>query len=189
MIPQASFPPIRNLCPFPIAGSTRRADAGVAAVPWRRPVELGLLPSAVTRARREAREVLREWNVYVDNETAELLISELVTNSLKAASGGGQPVSLVLSASETLLTIKVWDGSPCAPTPGEWEAGVPPLDGENGRGLFLVSVLSAGWGWYPTSSPAGKVTWCQLQVPADSQRSGQPESRPGAQRKVAWKGH
>ena len=154
-------------------------------MPWRRTVELGLLPTAVTRARREAREFLREWNASIDSETAELLISELVTNSLKAAwaSGGGQPVSLVLSVHETRLTVEVWDGSPCAFVPGEWEPEVPPLDGENGRGLFLVSVLSTSWGWYPTSRPAGKVTW--FQIPADSPRSGQSEGGPGAQGKVA----
>jgi hypothetical protein len=44
----------------------------------------------------------------------------------------------------------------------------PPLDEESGRGLFLVSVLSMSWGWYP----AGKVTWCELQVPAGHSPSG-----------------
>lgn len=57
---------------------------------------LGALPGAVPCARLHARQVLWEWGVPVDVETAELLISELVTNGLKAAwaTGSNQPVSL-----------------------------------------------------------------------------------------------
>jgi hypothetical protein len=65
-----------------------------------------------------------------------------------------------------VLAIEAWDGSPCAPVPRELEDDVSPLDGESGRGLFLIAMLGSGWGWYPTTIPAGKVTWCELQIPS-----------------------
>jgi anti-sigma regulatory factor (Ser/Thr protein kinase) len=135
---------------------------------------LGTLPVAVTCARRHARRILREWNVPADADTAELLVSELVTNGLEAARATGRnpPVALVLSASRDLLVIEVWDGNPLPPVLHELNDDVPPLDEESGRGLFLVSVLSMSWGWCPTSDPAGKVTWCELQVPAGHSPNG-----------------
>jgi anti-sigma regulatory factor (Ser/Thr protein kinase) len=97
----------------------------------------------------------------------ELLVSELVTNGLKAASvtDGNPPVGLRLSAGSELLLIEVWDGSNHPPVPRELDGDVPGLDQEGGRGLFLVQALGASWDWYPTSNPAGKVTWCELRVP------------------------
>jgi hypothetical protein len=41
--------------------------------------------------------------------------------------------------------------------------GTPDPQDEGGRGLFLVAALSARWDWYPTSEPAGKVVWCEMQ--------------------------
>jgi anti-sigma regulatory factor (Ser/Thr protein kinase) len=110
--------------------------------------------------------VLWEWAVPVDVDTAELLISELVTNGMKAALaiGFNQPVSLTLSAGSEVLVIEVWDGNPHHPVLRELDGDVPPLGRESGRGLFLVHTLSEKWGWYPTSSPAGKVTWCALKA-------------------------
>jgi anti-sigma regulatory factor (Ser/Thr protein kinase) len=135
---------------------------------------LGALPGAVPCARLHARQVLWEWAVPVDVDTAELIISELVTNGLKAAwaTGSGQPISLTLSAGSAVLAIEVWDGNPHPPVLRELDGDVPSLDEESGRGLFLVHSLSEKWGWYPTGNPAGKVTWCELQAPVGESRSG-----------------
>jgi anti-sigma regulatory factor (Ser/Thr protein kinase) len=127
---------------------------------------LGALPTAVPCARLHARQVLWEWQVPVDADAAELLVSELITNGLKAswATGWSPPVWLCLAASVSVLRIEVWDGNPQPPAPPALDDGVPDLDGEGGRGLFLVETLSQGWGWYPTRDPAGKVTWCELKT-------------------------
>jgi anti-sigma regulatory factor (Ser/Thr protein kinase) len=127
---------------------------------------LGALPGAVPCARLHARQMLWEWAVPLDVDTAELLISRLVTNGLKAAWATGciQPISLTLSASGTVLAIEVWDGNPHHPVLREFNDDVPPLGEESGRGLFLVHTLSEKWGWYPTSNPAGKVTCCGLRA-------------------------
>jgi hypothetical protein len=47
-------------------------------------LELGALASAVPCARLHARQVLWEWGAGELAETAELLVSELVTNGVKA---------------------------------------------------------------------------------------------------------
>jgi hypothetical protein len=70
-----------------------------------------------------------------------------------------------LSAGNAFVLIEVWDGSTHPPVPAELEDGIPALDQEGGRGLFLVETLSERWGWYPTRNPEGKVTWCEISAP------------------------
>ena len=48
---------------------------------------LGALPSAVPCARLHARLVLAEWDLKPLAETAELIVSELVTNAVRASTG------------------------------------------------------------------------------------------------------
>ena len=50
-------------------------------------------------------------------------------------------------------------GPPAPRDPGE-----DGVEGEGGRGLFLVAALSACWDWYLTQEPAGKVVWCELEA-------------------------
>jgi anti-sigma regulatory factor (Ser/Thr protein kinase) len=148
------------------AANGMRGDSAVRAL-RRTSLILGALDGAVPCARLHARQVLWEWGLAPITETAELLISELVTNGLKAsrATGWNPPISFSLRASQTALVIEVWDGNPHPPAaPDLHDDEVPPLEGEGGRGLFLVSTLSQGWGWYPTRNPEGKVTWCELQT-------------------------
>jgi anti-sigma regulatory factor (Ser/Thr protein kinase) len=125
---------------------------------------LGALPSAVPCARLHARQVLWEWGFSKVAETAELLLSELVTNAVQAARAtvSDLPVNVRLSASRDRLLIEVWDSNVQPPLPRVLEYGFPEVDAESGRGLFLVETLSERWGWYPTRNPGGKVTWCEL---------------------------
>jgi hypothetical protein len=55
--------------------------------------------------------------------------------------------------------VLVWDASPLPPVP--MRAGA---ESENGRGLVLVEVVSARWGWYFPSDVSGKVVWAQSLV-------------------------
>jgi anti-sigma regulatory factor (Ser/Thr protein kinase) len=127
----------------------------------------GAIPTAVPCARLHARQVLWEWAAPVDIAAAELLVSELVTNGVQAAgpTGGKPPVGLRLSAANGLVLIEVWDGNRKPARASRTRDGIPPLDQEGGRGLFLVETLSERWGWYPTKDPPGKVTWCELSAP------------------------
>ena len=100
-------------------------------------------------------------------DTIELLVSELTTNAVQAVAGqDGQPtIRLRLLSDSTRVRIEVWDPDPRPPAPKDPAAdGMPDLEAESGRGLFLVSALSARWNWCPTREPAGKVTWCELDI-------------------------
>lgn len=139
--------------------------------PRRSSLLLGALPSAVPCARLHARQVLWEWGLSEVAETAELLLSELVTNAVQAARAtlSDLPVNVRLSANRDSLLIEVWDSNVQPPLPRVLEHGFPEVDAESGRGLFLVETLSERWGWYPTRNPCGKVTWCELS--RDDKRS------------------
>ncbi len=124
-------------------------------------LELGSLPSAVPCARLHARQVVWEWGFVDICDTAELLVSELATNALKAtrAVHPDLPIRLWLLSDKTRLLVLVWDGNGRAPVRRELSQ-----DAESGRGLQLVEALSSHWGWYVYPGVGGKVVWCELAV-------------------------
>lgn len=98
-------------------------------------------------------------------KTAELLVSELVTNGVKASQVMDQvpPVWLRLSSDNVRVLIELWDGNPRPPIAKELsEDGIPDVDEESGRGLFLVATLSQRWNWYTSRAWGGKVVWCEI---------------------------
>jgi len=134
--------------------------------PLRSSLQLGALPSATPCARLHARHVFHEWGITGVADTGELLVSELVTNGVKAAQLLEQkpPVLLELSTDSLRLLIEVWDGNMQPPRPTQLENGLPSPGDEGGRGLFLVEMLSREWSWHLTEEPRGKVVWCELEV-------------------------
>jgi anti-sigma regulatory factor (Ser/Thr protein kinase) len=107
-------------------------------------------------ARSLARRIVLEWGRCDLADTAELLVSELVTNAILASAGLPRPVvRLWLVAERDNLVIRVWDGS--TGMPRRQDAG---LESEHGRGLMLVETLSKQWGACP--GPTGKVVWVQI---------------------------
>src|SRR5260370_13289027 len=133
---------------------------------------LGALPTAVPCARLHARHVLWEWGLNVLAADSELLVSELVTNAVKATAGRDEAaVRLRLSGDSARVLIEVWDADPRAPAPKDLgEHGTPDPQEEGGRGVFLVAALSARWDWYPTQEPAGKVVWCEIEALSPARR-------------------
>jgi anti-sigma regulatory factor (Ser/Thr protein kinase) len=133
--------------------------------PLRSYLELGVLPSAVPCARLHAKHLAWEWKLDGLAETIELLVSELTTNALQAVTGREQPtfIWLRLSSDQATVLIEVWDADPRPPTSKPpCGVGVPAVDQEGGRGLFLVATLSQNWNWYPVPQEGGKVVWCEL---------------------------
>jgi anti-sigma regulatory factor (Ser/Thr protein kinase) len=127
---------------------------------------LGALPTAPSCARLHAGAILHEWGLVDLSETAELVVSELMTNAVLAAAElpgafrlGLPVVHLRLLADQHGLVIEVWDGNPQAPA--LTEAG--PED-ESGRGLMLVDALCERWGSEVVSGWNGKVVWAELQT-------------------------
>jgi anti-sigma regulatory factor (Ser/Thr protein kinase) len=96
------------------------------------------------------------WNMDSLIDNAALVVSELVTNAIKASWPVYQAtVTLWLWADGRDLLIEVWDASPEPPKP----AVTPGVDG--GHGLYLVAAYSKSWGYYPDGR-CGKVVWAQL---------------------------
>ncbi|WP_420077263.1 SpoIIE family protein phosphatase [Streptomyces sp. JL3001] len=118
---------------------------------WR----IGLDPEEVGRARAVIREQLHDWGLARLADTAELLVSELVTNAVRHSHG--RPVELRLVRGDTLL-CEVDDDDHDLPT--LLSAG--PFD-DAGRGLRVVSMLAREWGTSRTS--AGKTVWFELTLP------------------------
>jgi anti-sigma regulatory factor (Ser/Thr protein kinase) len=161
-------------------GQVRRSGPAHGPSPSPRPLhsylELGALPTAVPCARLHARHLLWEWGMSLLAETTELLVSELVTNAVKATAGHRDrvPVRLQVSRDSARVLIEVWDADPRPPALQDLsEDGMPDPQKEGGRGLFLVAALSDRWDWYPTQEPLGKVIWCEVRVlpPAAAPRS------------------
>ncbi|MGH3636582.1 MAG: ATP-binding protein [Mycobacterium sp.] len=144
--------------------------AGQAATPHQWPLcsylELGALPTAVPCARLHARHLLWEWGLNGLAADTELLVSELVTNAVKATADQQQAaIRLQLSSDNTCVLVEVWDADSEPPAPKDLtEDGTPDLQDEGGRGLFLVAALSTRWNWYRTREPPGKVVWCELET-------------------------
>ncbi|MFF3843093.1 ATP-binding protein [Streptomyces sp. NPDC001930] len=120
-------------------------------------------PVAVPVARRQLREVIAAWpEVPAGSDavhTAELVVSELVTNAVRYA--GHQPISVVARLSDAVLRVEVRDASVTLPT-----AVLPDEDSEGGRGLFLVGVLADRFGTESTDS--GKCCWAEIDLASTS---------------------
>jgi anti-sigma regulatory factor (Ser/Thr protein kinase) len=131
---------------------------GGASGPWPLQdfLELGALAGAVPCARLHARQVLWEWGLTSLGESTELVVSELITNAVKASRAvmHDSPVRLWLVSDLARILILVWDASPQPPVRVSASG-----EAENGRGLMLVEAISERWGWYGRDDGAGKFVW------------------------------
>jgi len=130
-------------------------------------LELGALVSAVPCARLHVRQVLWEWGIGNLGDSAELLVTELITNAVRASGEAGQDsaVRLWLLSDSAQILILVWDASPRPPVLAD--AGD---EAEHGRGLMLVDAVSEQWGWYTREDSDGKFVWAitRLCIPGGS---------------------
>jgi Histidine kinase-like ATPase domain len=92
-------------------------------------------------------------------QTAELIVSELVTNAACASASTLAVIELSLQLSRDGLVIEVRDSSPDVPV-----HACAPHDAEHGRGLMLVDALSQEWGYWPDPR-GGKVVYAVLPFP------------------------
>lgn len=118
---------------------------------------------AVRRAREAVRATLASWQLHAVQDTAELLVSELVTNALRYAHG---PIGVRLvrdvprpsGAGVSVLTVEVSD--PLHEPPRERAVST---EQEGGRGIQLVASGSHRWG--TRHGPSGKTVWFELVLP------------------------
>ncbi|MFG2790204.1 SpoIIE family protein phosphatase [Streptomyces sp. NPDC048419] len=115
-------------------------------------------PAIVADARKEAARQLAEWDLDDLAFTTELVVSELVTNAIRYASG---PIRLRLIRDASLI-CEVSDGGATAP-----HLRHPRATDEGGRGLLLVAQFTQRWG--TRFVPEGKVIWAEqsLEDPPD----------------------
>ncbi|MDQ8705637.1 SpoIIE family protein phosphatase [Streptomyces sp. LHD-70] len=117
--------------------------------------QLQVDPREVGRARRLVRAQLRRWGLEQLVETAELLVSEVVTNAVRHAHGDQLALRLVRS---DVVQCEVIDDEHTLPTLLSTGA-----DDEFGRGLAVVSALAREWG--SARAGDGKSVWFELSLP------------------------
>jgi len=99
------------------------------------------------------RRRLAEWGLAELSFTTELVVSELVTNAIRYATG---PIRLRLIRERTLV-CEVFDGGATAP-----HLRHPRATDEGGRGLLLVSQVTQRWG--TRFLPEGKIIWAEQSL-------------------------
>src|SRR5580704_762673 len=104
-------------------------------------------------ARQFVADTLAAWDRDCDLDTALLLVSELVTNSVVHAE---TEVGLTLRGEGSQIRVEVADHSDKMPV----DLDVPPT-AVSGRGIHLVATMSEDWG-VRTVPGDGKVIWFAL---------------------------
>ncbi|GAA1900811.1 SpoIIE family protein phosphatase/ATP-binding protein [Streptomyces sodiiphilus] len=132
-----------------LVARTRVLDPGRVAE-WYIPDD----PAAVSRVRADVSRRLTAWDLDDIAFSTELILSELVTNALRHASG---PIRVRLLHDRALI-CEVSDTSSTSPHLRYAEA-----TDEGGRGLFLVAQFADRWGTRYT--PEGKVIWAEQPLP------------------------
>ncbi|MET7320707.1 ATP-binding protein [Streptomyces sp. NPDC005549] len=118
---------------------------------------------SVPRSRAALHAVLGGWRVGQEVlESAELVLSELVTNALRVRVPSDRQVGVKIARSlaDGLLRLEVSDagsGRPEVRAPGDEEIG--------GRGLLLVEALAHRWGVDERAGGIGKTVWAELKAP------------------------
>ncbi|MBQ0995596.1 SpoIIE family protein phosphatase [Streptomyces sp. RK62] len=109
-------------------------------------------PALVAPIRKQVVEQIERWNLTEATFTAELVVSELVTNAIRY---GTHPIRLRLIHDATTLICEVSDTSHTAP-----HLRRAKTYDEGGRGLLLVAQLTQRWGSRHTAD--GKTIWAEI---------------------------
>ncbi|MDJ1131141.1 ATP-binding protein [Streptomyces iconiensis] len=114
--------------------------------------------SSVARARAVVGGQLRRWGFPEDlGHTAQLVISEFVTNAVLHTDSGRIGCSLQLRGHQLRIEVTDEGTDNCAPLP---RSATP--DEVNGRGLQLVGALAERWGVSAGDTRCGRVVWAEL---------------------------
>jgi anti-sigma regulatory factor (Ser/Thr protein kinase) len=118
---------------------------------------------SVPRARALLHAVLEGWGVgQAVRDTAELVLSELVTNALRAPAPRDRQVGVRITRAvgEGRLRLEVSDAGGGRP-----EVREPGADETGGRGLLLVQALADHWGYETRTAGIGKTVYAELKDP------------------------
>ncbi|AQU66809.1 ATP-binding protein [Streptomyces niveus] len=119
-------------------------------------------PRCVGLARWELRKALERWGLSRLEESAVLVLSELLTNAGRHArvSPGREIETRYVRLADT-LRIEVHDATPERPEKRE-----PAAEDCGGRGLVLVEALADSWGVKDRHGP-GKAVWAELSLSSE----------------------
>ncbi|MFF2808043.1 ATP-binding protein [Streptomyces sp. NPDC058000] len=134
-------------------------------LPYRHVLTLPSEPSAVRIARETAELALTGWGISLRHPTVDpalLILSELVTNSIRHAAELSPQVTVVYAASRDCLVFAVHDSHPHQPSL------YGPVAGTDGGGLATVMELVLGLGGTAVvradSPVGGKGIWITLPL-------------------------
>jgi serine/threonine-protein kinase RsbW len=121
------------------------------------------VPRFVSEARHELRATLSRWGLLELADAASVVLSELMTNSLKYTKERGRYIEtrfvrLRDTAGRPVgLRLEVHDAASVQPVLRD-----PAPDSESGRGLPLVDAITGGrWGTAPRDG-IGKLVWAEI---------------------------
>ncbi|WP_063753409.1 ATP-binding protein [Streptomyces sp. NRRL S-87] len=142
------------------------------AEPWEYELHFPRDPRAPWVARTALLAVLAAHGLDELADRAELLASELATNSVRHTAG---PASMRLRWAHPVLRVSVSDTSPVFPMPA---AEPPGGEAEHGRGTVLLDLVADHWGGCALDERlfgvGGKTVWFELRA------GGGPEWPPPA---------
>ncbi|MEU5899339.1 MULTISPECIES: ATP-binding protein [Streptomyces] len=133
------------------------------AAPWAYELHFPCDPRSPGIARLTLRAVLAAHHLTELADRAELLTTELATNSVRHTKG---PASVRLHWLCPVLRVSVWDMSPDLPP----LAPPPPVSvhAGSGRGLVILDAVADRWGGCAIGEgpygPGGKTMWFELAL-------------------------
>ncbi|MYZ36199.1 MULTISPECIES: ATP-binding protein [unclassified Streptomyces] len=135
-------------------------------------------PRCVALARLELRKALAGWGLAELEDSALIVLSELLTNAGRHAQVvPEQTIETYYFRRPAGLRIEVYDASPELPCrrPAGPEASC-------GRGLVLVEALADEWGVIEHGGGRGKTVWAALSLPNPNPNAGAGEDKGGRER-------
>lgn len=125
-------------------------------------------PRSVGQARYELRSTLRSWGLDGLVDTAELVLSELLTNAVRhARSSDEREIETRFERVGSAVRIEVHDAEDTGPV-----CHMPTDDAESGRGLGIVDALTGSrWG-VNARHGVGKLLWAVVADSVDEEQHG-----------------
>ncbi|MEV8018067.1 ATP-binding protein [Streptomyces sp. NPDC086554] len=137
----------------------------LAELPYRHVLTVPCMPGAVRMARETAEQALTEWGITLRHPTIDpalLILSELVTNSIRHAAVLSPQVTVIYAAGEDCLAFGVHDRHPYQPSLYASVTETEP------RGLATVMELTLGLGGTAVirgdADGKGKSIWITLPL-------------------------
>ena len=119
-------------------------------------VRLPGAPESTRAARGAVREALRAQGLDAQVDTAELLVSELVTNAVLHARSD---LEVQVLRRDDVVRVAVLDADGRRPSRRRYG-----LAAGTGRGLGLVETMASAWGTSQDAGPWAKAVWFELST-------------------------